>query len=236
MTMSHEPHYRRRLLASREPLPPPVSNGLLVALLGVAIMVLVVACAMPRVFDGAPADGSSTSTGAVAGVAGATGATGATNGAAASGGDLEEVIVTGSRVHGDGSREPPQARAAQQRPLQTQSAQRMAPMATRTQPDDGGAVLGREARQSGVAGTLFSRVQPGEEIWVIETIAVHKESAAVEDDQPGSGALLALVNDQGPDRPPVEVPLPLQHTDVHAVVTGYIGSVDVTQQFSNPYN
>src|SRR5262249_35578946 len=52
----------------------------------------------------------------------------------------------------------------------------------------------------------------------------------------GSGALLALVRNEDPDRPQVEVPLPLQHTDVHAVVTGYIGSVDVTQQFSNPYN
>ena len=32
------------------------------------------------------------------------------------------------------------------------------------------------------------------------------------------------------------MPLPLRHTDVHAVVTGYISAVDVTQQFQNPYD
>ena len=61
--------------------------------------------------------------------------------------------------------------------------------------------------------------------------------AEVEDDQPGSGALLALVTrPEDPQGPHVEVPLPLQHTDVHAVITGYVGSVDVTQQFANPYD
>ena len=33
-----------------------------------------------------------------------------------------------------------------------------------------------------------------------------------------------------------EVPMPLKHTDVHASVSGYIGSVDVVQQFYNPYS
>ncbi len=61
--------------------------------------------------------------------------------------------------------------------------------------------------------------------------------AEVEDDQPGSGALLALVTrPEDPHGSHVEVPLPLQHTDVHAVITGYVGSVDVTQQFANPYD
>src|SRR5262249_12300070 len=31
-------------------------------------------------------------------------------------------------------------------------------------------------------------------------------------------------------------PLPLEHTDVKAAVTGYVGTVDVTQQFGNPFN
>jgi Ca-activated chloride channel family protein len=35
---------------------------------------------------------------------------------------------------------------------------------------------------------------------------------------------------------PREIPLPLKHTDVRAVVSGYVGTVDVTQQFTNPYD
>ena len=62
-------------------------------------------------------------------------------------------------------------------------------------------------------------------------------AADSEDDEPGSGTMLALVRaHEDPNREPTEVPLPLQHTDVHAVVTGYIGTVDVTQQFENPYD
>ena len=38
------------------------------------------------------------------------------------------------------------------------------------------------------------------------------------------------------DAAPTEVPLPLRHTDVRAVVTGYVSAVDVTQQFDNPYD
>jgi Ca-activated chloride channel family protein len=33
-----------------------------------------------------------------------------------------------------------------------------------------------------------------------------------------------------------EIPMPLKHTDVRASVSGYIGTVEVTQQFSNPYS
>jgi Ca-activated chloride channel family protein len=33
-----------------------------------------------------------------------------------------------------------------------------------------------------------------------------------------------------------EIPLPLKHTDVDALITGYVGTVDVTQQFENPYD
>ena len=32
------------------------------------------------------------------------------------------------------------------------------------------------------------------------------------------------------------IPLPLKHTDVKARVDGYIGTVEVTQQFQNPYD
>ncbi|MHC4675794.1 MAG: VIT domain-containing protein, partial [Planctomycetota bacterium] len=33
-----------------------------------------------------------------------------------------------------------------------------------------------------------------------------------------------------------EIPLPLKHTDVKAWITGYIATVDVTQQYQNPYS
>jgi len=88
---------------------------------------------------------------------------------------------------------------------------------------------------AGHGGAPLSRVQPGEEVWVIETAAPRRVPAVdAEDDAPGSGTMLALVvlpprgGEPAPTEP-VEVPLPLQHTDVHAVVTGYIGAVDVTK-------
>ena len=38
------------------------------------------------------------------------------------------------------------------------------------------------------------------------------------------------------EAPAREIPLPLKHTDVRAVVSGYVGTVNVTQQFTNPYD
>jgi len=68
-----------------------------------------------------------------------------------------------------------------------------------------------------------------DEVWIIcksETPPV-----APKDDGPGCGCLMARIPKQ--DK---EVPLPLKHTDVQAHITGYIASVDVTQQFHNPYD
>ena len=80
--------------------------------------------------------------------------------------------------------------------------------------------------------TLLSQVQTGEELWVIQTASAE---TSTEDTEPGSGTMLALV---APERgvPATEVPLPLRHTDVKAAVAGYIATVDVTQQFHNPYD
>ena len=47
---------------------------------------------------------------------------------------------------------------------------------------------------------------------------------------PGSGELRAKLADAK------EAPLPLKHTDVNAAVAGYIATVDVTQQYHNPYS
>jgi len=80
-------------------------------------------------------------------------------------------------------------------------------------------------------------IQPGEEVWIIA-----KPTRVVEDNverAPGSGALIAVAPLNGAsDREdtPRDIPLPLKHTDVKASVAGYIATVDVTQQFHNPYS
>src|SRR5690606_7445069 len=56
------------------------------------------------------------------------------------------------------------------------------------------------------------------------------------DDSPGSGTLLASFP-AGPDELAAqELPLPLKHTSVTAQIRGYVGTVDVVQQFENPYD
>ena len=68
-----------------------------------------------------------------------------------------------------------------------------------------------------------------DEIWVIarpETQAV-----AVSEDTPGCGAMLAKLPKE--DK---KIPLPLKHTDVKGRISGYIATVQVIQQFHNPYD
>ncbi|MCP4709209.1 MAG: VWA domain-containing protein [Planctomycetes bacterium] len=67
-----------------------------------------------------------------------------------------------------------------------------------------------------------------DEIWVItkyEVSGMHRDS-----ETPGCGAMLAKFAEKE------DVPLPLKHTDVKAGITGYIASVNVTQQFQNPFD
>lgn len=72
---------------------------------------------------------------------------------------------------------------------------------------------------------------PGEELWVIERNVAKPQADA--DLLPRSGALMAKLR---PDAPLDQMqPCPLKHTDVKASVAGYIASVDVTQQFHNPF-
>lgn len=66
----------------------------------------------------------------------------------------------------------------------------------------------------------------GEEVWIL---ARNEISSTSSEESPGSGALLATMQEK-------EIPMPLKHTDVHASVSGYIGTVEVTQQFLNPYS
>jgi Ca-activated chloride channel homolog len=69
-----------------------------------------------------------------------------------------------------------------------------------------------------------------EELWVIAKSSVD-ELPKPGDDTPGSGAMLGRLPQQEK-----EVPLPLKHTDVRASISAYIATVEVTQQFHNPYD
>jgi Ca-activated chloride channel homolog len=154
----------------------------------------------------------------------------------------EEIIVSATRR----ARENELSRQAVT-PMELGAGQNAAPMATAAPPaiaDFARRSLSKDAvpaladRLPGglTAGgaRLLSRVQPGEEIWVIQTAAAETRT---DDASPGSGTMLARVgaaDDQ--DAEPAEIPLPLKHTEVRAAVTGYVGTVDVTQQFENPYD
>ena len=93
--------------------------------------------------------------------------------------------------------------------------------------------------------TELPALAPGEELWIItppgrsadDPVGI-EDFGTIEDTRPGSGALLAtVVSDDGDIAgDPVEVPLPLAHTAVHAQLVGYVGTVDVTQQFENPFD
>src|SRR5262245_24174505 len=66
-----------------------------------------------------------------------------------------------------------------------------------------------------------------EEIWIIARSS--DTTTQPSDASPGSGALMTKVDEK-------EIPMPLKHTDVRASVSGFIGSVEVVQQFQNPYS
>ena len=71
-------------------------------------------------------------------------------------------------------------------------------------------------------------LMPGEELWVIARGLTAPAQPAEE--RPGCGALMAKLPDVEK-----EVPVPLKHTSVVGNIDGYIATVDVTQQFHNPY-
>jgi len=79
------------------------------------------------------------------------------------------------------------------------------------------------------AHPLALNTQPGEELLVIARRSATTASAG--DDAPGTGSLLAKLD--GQTQP---VPIPLTHTDVQAGIEGYIATVDVTQQYTNPFD
>lgn len=66
-----------------------------------------------------------------------------------------------------------------------------------------------------------------EELWVIEKRP--PVDRADDGQTPGGGSLVV-------PRGGRFVPVPLKHTDVKAIVAGHVATVDVTQQFHNPFN
>ncbi len=88
--------------------------------------------------------------------------------------------------------------------------------------------LGGGANRS-VARTTFE-LMPGEELWVIAK-GFDQAAPANEEKPPGCGALMAKLPDVEK-----EVLVPLKHTAVVGSIDGYIATIDVTQQFHNPYS
>jgi Ca-activated chloride channel family protein len=97
-------------------------------------------------------------------------------------------------------------------------------------------IQGNNANSAATLSTLVppqSLPAPNEELWIIQKPTAAQAAQPANDDLPGSGALMAK---RAPtDTPDQMVPVPLKHTDVKANVAGYIATVDVTQQFQNPY-
>lgn len=86
----------------------------------------------------------------------------------------------------------------------------------------------RVGRHSVVRATF--ELMPGEELWVIAK-GFDPATPADQETPPGCGALMAKLPDVEK-----EVPVPLKHTAVVGNIDGYIATVNVTQQFQNPYN
>lgn len=78
-------------------------------------------------------------------------------------------------------------------------------------------------------------IAPYEEVWIIAK-AQSDNTQSLDDDGPGSGAMIARVMSEDEPNGFTELPMPLKHSDVQANIQGYISTVDVTQQFRNPFS
>lgn len=87
-----------------------------------------------------------------------------------------------------------------------------------------------------VQGALIpGQTTPGheEELWVVAKYDGNEQPSPATDEAPGTGSLLARLPDQPQAQP---IPVPLKHTDVKADIAGYIATVNVTQQYQNPFS
>jgi Ca-activated chloride channel family protein len=80
---------------------------------------------------------------------------------------------------------------------------------------------------------LESFATPNEELWVIAKQPQDRDIPHSDEPLPGQGQLMARRFESGAQK---LIPVPLKHTDVRASVLGYIATVDVQQQYHNPYS
>ncbi len=80
----------------------------------------------------------------------------------------------------------------------------------------------------GRSGQPGAELSLDEEVWVIQRFKAETPPLAAGEEMPGSGTLNAALQDK-------QVPLPLKHTQVKAQISGHIGTVQVIQQYQNPY-
>ncbi|MFK7789317.1 MAG: VIT and VWA domain-containing protein [Phycisphaeraceae bacterium] len=101
-----------------------------------------------------------------------------------------------------------------------------------------GASLEISARDNALPSKALALANPGDDIWVIikPSPNTKPQQANRDADHPGAGAMVAMIPPTQADQEPTLVPMPLKHTDVKASVTGYIATVDVQQQFHNPFD
>ena len=135
---------------------------------------------------------------------------GTQSGSQSDAGRLEEIVVTGSRASGRASHAGSQYYGASM----------------------AGLYADKNAPVSGLPSPSSD-----EELWIIATPSVDDQQSN-DDDSPGSGAMVAnFPNDidekTGTAR---EIPLPLKHTAVNARIEGYISTVNVRQEFTNPFD
>src|SRR4051812_19311800 len=100
-----------------------------------------------------------------------------------------------------------------------------------TRMQTGGTLYSTKNPQAALArdptGRRIIEGQPSEELWIIGR---NRDAQAVGDEQiPGGGVLATQIENK-------VVPIPLKHTDVKASIAGYIATVDVTQEYQNPYD
>lgn len=98
---------------------------------------------------------------------------------------------------------------------------------------------GRMAREREMAAAMRAASPAGalpgldEEVWVIVKDESAAASGSKEDDTPGCGGMVCRIGEGQSTR---DVPLPLKHTEVRTAISAYIASVEVTQEFFNPYD
>ncbi len=134
-------------------------------------------------------------------------------------GGFEEVVVAGNRRNERG-------RSDQERMQSTRSA--TTPSLPSAEAIGITGYVNNSALQAGADGIDAFLAKVGdEELWIISKADV--ADPATNNDEPGTGAMMATFEQK-------EVPLPLKHTDVSARIAGYISTVNVRQQFENPYD